>query len=197
MKTLLILGLLLAAAGATAQTDPGANGIGFYWDEGGVCNCLAAAAPYTQLNAYLLATRTTRSAGMSGWEAEIAILPAPTLPPTYTLNNGGENALAAPIFQVGMAEALPYAPTMKLLTVSIVNFSTPFVLAVGPCTPSSFGGLCPGYADGADPDLLIGLTPSTSIPALGRPYFYNVAFFMYSVSPAANDSWSRVKNLYR
>ncbi|MHB8077706.1 MAG: hypothetical protein ACYDIE_00440 [Candidatus Krumholzibacteriia bacterium] len=197
MKTLLVLGLLLVATNAAAQSDPQTNGIGFYWDEGGVSNCLVSAAPYTLMNAYLLATRISQAAGISGWEAEVAIIPPPSYPPIYTLNNGGENALTAPIFQVGLATALPYAPAIKLLTVGILNFGTPLSLAVGPCTPSSFGGLCPGYADGADPGLLIGLTPSTSIPVPGRPGFYVVAFFMYSVDPAERDSWSCVKSLYR
>jgi len=200
MKKLLILGLMLVAPSAFAQTDPGPNGIGFYWDEAGICNCLASAPPYTLLNAYLLATRTTQSAGMAGWEAEVAVVPAPAYPPAYVVHNAGENALTAPIFQVGMANVLPYAPVMKLLTVSILNFGTPFILAVGPCTPSSFGGLRPGYADGADPGLLIGLTPSLNLPVSGRPYFYVVAAFgTYECPPLAaeNDSWGCVKGLYR
>ena len=197
MKKLLVLGLMLVATSAFAQTDPGPNGIGFYWDEVGIHNELYSAPPYTLLNAYLLATRTTQSAGMASWEAEVAVIPAPAYPPIYTLNNGGLNVLTAPIFRVGMANVLPYAPVMKLLTVSILNFGTPFYLAVGPCTPSSFGGLRPGYADGADPGLLIGLTPSCSIPVPGRPYFCIVGWFMHSISATEDDSWGRVKHLYQ
>ena len=197
MKKLLVLGLMLAVTNAFAQTDPKSNSIGFYFDELGINNALASAIPYTMVNAYLLATRTTQSAGMAGWEAEVAVIPAPAYPPAYVVHNAGENALTAPIFQVGMATALPYAPVMKLLTVSILNFGTPFYLAVGPCTPSSFGGLCPGYADGADPGLLIGLTPSCSIPVPGRPYFCIVGWFMHSISATEDDSWGRVKHLYQ
>jgi len=197
MKKLLVLGLMLVATSAFAQTDPKSNSIGFYFDEMGINNALANAAPYTMVNAYLLATRITQSGGLSGWEAEVAVIPTPAVAPSYLLS-GGINVLTAPIFQVGMATALPYAPAMKLLTVSILNFGTPFDLAVGPCTPSSFGGLCPGYADGADPGLLIGLTPSCSIPVPGRPYFYLVAWFMKIIPDAAeNDSWGCVKGLYR
>jgi len=200
MRKLLVLGLVLMATGAAAQTDPNPNGIGFYFDEGGVYNCLPSAAPYTLINAYLLATRITQSAGISGWEAGIAIMPTPAFPPTYTLPGIILNPPTPPNFQVGLGSALPYEPAIKLLTVSILNFGTPFALAVGPCTPSSFGGLCPGYADGADPDLLIGLTPSTGIPVPGQPYFYTVASFMYICGDdlaAEDDSWSGVKRLYQ
>lgn len=198
MKKLLVLALMLMAASAFAQTDDGANGIGFYWDEGGVSNYLATAAPYSQLNVYLLATRITEDSGLSGWEAEVAIIPAPSFPPTYTLNNNGLNVLSAPIFQVGMANALPFAPAMKLLTITLLNFGTPFSLAVGPCTPSSFGGLRPGYAAGNDPGKLVGLTPAASVPVPGRPNFFTVGSFMEPAPVAVeNDSWSGVKNLYQ
>lgn len=198
MKKLLVLALMLMAASAFAQSDDGANGIGFYWDEGGVSNFLETAAPYSSLNVYLLATRITEMSGLSGWEAEVAVIPAPSFPPTYTLNNAGLNVLSAPIFQVGMANALPWAPAMKLLTITLLNFGTPFSLAIGPCTPSSFGGLYPGYADGVNPGLLIGLTPSADLPVPGRPNFYTVATFMEPAPVAVeNDSWGSVKNLYQ
>jgi len=198
MKKLLVLALVLVAANAFAQTDPGPNGIGIYFDESGTSNFLASAPQYTMVNAYLLATRITQSAGLSGWEAEIAITPAPAVAPTYSLNNNGLNVLTAPIFQVGMATALPYAPAMKLLTISILNFGAPMSFAVGPCTPSSFANKYPGYADGMDPGLLIGLTPSCNVPVAGRTNFFTVATFMLTPPVATeNDSWSGVKNLYQ
>ena len=150
MKGLIVLALALAATGAFAQTDPDPDGIGFYFDEGGVSICLATAPAYSVINTYLLATRITESSGISGWEAEVAVIPTPVVAPTYT-TNGGINVLTAPIFQVGLGAALPYAPAIKLLTVGVLNFGTPFALAVGPCTPSSFDGICPGYAAGDDP----------------------------------------------
>ncbi|MHB8079971.1 MAG: hypothetical protein ACYDIE_12035 [Candidatus Krumholzibacteriia bacterium] len=199
MKKLLVLALVLVAANAFAQTDPDPNGIGFYWDEGGVSNYLASAAPYSSLNIYLLATRLTESSGLSGWEAEVAITPAPSFPPTYTVNNAGLNVLTAPNFQVGMANALPYAPAMKLLTITLLNFGTPFSFAVGPCTPTSFPNTnSPGYAAGNDPGVLVPLTASCDVPLAGRPYFYTVATFMQT-PPVATEpgSWSSVKNLYQ
>jgi len=195
LVTLLALALLAVALPASAADN---NGIGFYFDEAGVSNFLSSAPQYTMVNAYLLATGITQSAGLSGWEAEIAIIPAPMVAPTYTLSNNGLNVLTAPVFQVGMANALPLAPAMKLLTVSILNFGVPFSLAIGPCTPSSFGGLYPGYADGANPGILIGLTPSSNVPVPGRTNFYTVAAFMTTAPIATeNDSWSGVKNLYQ
>ncbi len=193
--TLLGLALLALALPASAQDN---NGIGFYWDEAGTTNYLASAAPYSSLNVYLMATRITQPGGLSGWEAEVAVIPAPSFPPTYTLNNNGLNVLSAPIFQVGMANALPWAPAIKLLTITLLNFGTPFSLAVGPCTPSSFGGLRPGYAAGDNPGNLVGLTPAASVPVPGRPNFFTVGSFMEPAPVAVeNDSWSGVKNLYQ
>jgi len=198
MKKLLVLALVLVAASAFAQTDPEPNGIGFYFDEAGTSNYLASAAPYTIVNAYLLATRITQSGGLSGWEAEVAVIPAPAVAPSYTLNNNGLNVLTPPVFQVGMAVALPFAPVIKLMTVGVLNFGTPFSLAIGPCTPSSFEGKYPGYADGVNPGILIGLTPSADVPVPGRPNFFTVASFMQT-APVATvpGSWSSVKNLYQ
>jgi len=198
MKKLLVLALMLVAASAFAQADVEPNGIGFYFDENGDSNFLPTAAPYTLVNAYLLATRLTESSGLSGWEAEIVVTPTPAVPPSYTVNGGGINVLTAPIFQVGLGAALPYAPAIKLLTVGVLNFGTPFSFAVGPCTPSSFGGLRPGFAAGNDPGKLVGLTPSANVPLPGREYFYTVASFI-NPGPVAvdNDSWGSVKNLYQ
>jgi len=195
LVTLLGLALLAVALPASAQDS---NGIGFYFDEAGATNYLASAPPYTMVNAYLLATHITQPGGLSGWEAEVAVIPAPVVAASYLLTNNGLNVLTAPSFQVGMANALPYTPAMKLLTVQVLNFGTPFSLAVGPCTPSSFGGLRPGYADGVNPGLLIGLTPSSNVPVPGRPNFFVVASFM-TTPPVAieNDSWGSVKNLYQ
>jgi len=205
MKKLLVLALVLVAANAFAQSDPGLNGIGFYFDEGGVSNYLPTQAPYTMINCYLLATRITESSGLLGWEAEVAVIPAPGLAPTYTMNAGMSNLLSAPIFLVGMANPLPFAPAMKLLTVSVLNFGTPFSLAVGPCNPSSFGRypyadvpIGPGYAAGNDLGKLIRLTPSSNVPVPGRAYFYTTAAFMQTAPVAIeNDSWGSVKSLYQ
>ncbi|MHB8079970.1 MAG: hypothetical protein ACYDIE_12030 [Candidatus Krumholzibacteriia bacterium] len=195
LATLLALALLAAALPVSAQD---VNGIGFYFDEAAASNYLASAAPYSPINAYLLATHISQAGGLSGWEAEVVITPAPSFPPTYTVSNNGLNVLTAPIFQVGMATALPNTPAIKLLTVTMLNFGTPFKLSIGPCTPSSFGGLYPGYADGIDPGILVGLTPSCNVPLPGRVNFFTVASFMES-APVATEpgSWSSVKNLYQ
>lgn len=182
MKKLLVLAMLVAAANAIAQSDPNPNGIGFYFDEGGVSNYLATAAPYTVVNAYLIATRITEPSGIIGWEAEIAVTPSPVVAPSYT-TNGGINVLTAPVFQVGLGAALPYAPAIKLLTVGVLNFGTPFTLAVGPCTPSSFYGMSPGYAAGNNPERLVGLTPASNVPLPGRLNFFTVAGFMTPAPP--------------
>lgn len=198
MKKLLVIALILVAANAFAQTDPKTNGIGIYFDELGINNGLASAPPYTMVNAYLLATRISQVGGLSGWEAEVAVIPAPAVAPSYLLNNNGLNVLTAPVFQVGMAVAMPQAAAMKLLTISVLNFGTPFTLAVGPCTPSSFEGKFPGYADGVNPGILVGLTPSCSVPVPGRTNFFTVAGFMTTPPVAVeNDSWGSVKNLYQ
>jgi hypothetical protein len=200
MKKLVTLALLLVAASAfAAPTDPAVDGIGIYFDTNGTSNCSTASA-YTNVTAYVLATNISESSGVSGWEAEITTNPA-TFPAgiNFTILGGGLNVLTAPNFQVGLANALPYAPAISLLSISTFYLGGPIQFGIGPCTPTSFPARPgPGFAKGSDPGVLKPLTPAASDAVAGKPYFYWVAG-VNTTCPVAteNDSWGSVKNLYQ
>ena len=103
MKKLLVLLTVLAlAAPAMAGIDPGANGIGVYFDLEANANCAAPTA-MGMLNMYLLATNINETSGISGWETHVYFNPAPPAGVTYTFaGTGAVNPLTAPDFQVGM-----------------------------------------------------------------------------------------------
>ncbi|MHB8079480.1 MAG: hypothetical protein ACYDIE_09510 [Candidatus Krumholzibacteriia bacterium] len=199
MKRVAILLALVLLAGDTRAASPYVNSIGFWFDEVAYANVLPSAPLFARIDAYLLATDLTEPGGLSGWEAEVRVVPAPRFfPPVYTIANNGLNVMTAPIFQVGMAEALPAAPVMKLLTVSLWNEGNDFCLAVGPCTPSSLSGLYPVYANGYDPGLLIELIPrGWSSPDLPPNFYFSAVFGIYPWIANEQDSWGGVKNLYR
>jgi len=86
------------------------------------------------------------------------------------------------------------------MQISMLYTSGPILLGLAPCSPSSFGGLSPGYAVGNYPGTLKPLTPSGSVPWAGVPYGYGVAGVNAGPGcPVASESssWSDVKALYR
>jgi hypothetical protein len=198
MKKLITLALLLVAASAFAQTDPGTDGLGVYFDLGGTSNCMTATInPYTPVTGYLLATRLTESSGVSGWECKMMFDVAPAIPPTYAIQGGGLNVLTAPDFQVGIPSALPFAPAINLLSFTLY-YTAPIRFAIGPCSVSSFNPAAPGYAKGSDPGVLKRFTLAASDAVAGTPGYYFVAGINANCPVAdATSSWTGVKNLYQ
>jgi hypothetical protein len=199
MKKLLVLALMLVAANAFAVVDPDPNGIGIYFDQTADNNCLLSAPQYSTVTAYLCVTNLTTN-GISGWEASIRTNPA-TLPAglTVTLFHGALNVLAPPLYNVG----IPAVGGVAGNPVVLASFSTfylggPIEYAVGPCTPSSFGGLSAGFAAGDDPGLLTPLTPSCDLPFPGFDNTFLVASVAGASCPVATEtnSWGNVKALY-
>lgn len=197
LVTLLTAALLLTGASAYAQ---GPNTIGVYFDLAGENNC-SAAAPYANVNAYLIAKDITVSSGISGWECSVRTEPA-TLPAglNVTLANAGLNVLAYPQFQVGLASALPFSPAIVLATMSTFYLGGPVLFGIGPCTPTSFpDAIGPGYAAGDNPGLLTRLVPSSNVPAPFPNTFWVAGIGAGPTCPVAteNDSWGGVKSLYQ
>lgn len=194
--------LVLSLAPAAFATD----GIGVYSDQAGTINCEGAPTPYTTYTLYLVAKNVSSTAsGISGWECGLIFEPATfTVPPTYTVLNGGLNVMTAPNFQVGIATPVPYAPAISLASITILYMGGSLKVGIGPCTPSSFSNPTgPGYAVGDNPGDLRLLYPSSNTPS-GTPDFYwvnyvNVTGETCPGSPVAADesSWGSVKSLFK
>jgi hypothetical protein len=222
MKTRLLvaLGILLIASPVPAQLDPNPDGIGVYFDQGGI-NCPEIwPAPYTTVTAYLLGTRLTRG-GCSGWEATLLINPT-SFPAGITLDTGSGalNVLTAPEFQVGLSPAR-MGSVVVFVTVSTLYLGGPVVFGVGPltaffdgATPSSEGA-GPAYADPTDPSIVVTLTASSSMPWTlpiyrganttlppNGPYLSSVVAsinsgsFLFCGDAAESATWGGVKALY-
>lgn len=199
MKKLLVLGMMLVATSAFAVVDPDPNGFGIYFDQTADNNCLTVPAPYVTVTAYLCATNLTTN-GISGWECSIRTMPE-TLPAglTVTLMHGALNVLAHPLYNVG----IPAVGGVSGNPVVLASLSTFYLggqidFAVGPCTPSSFGGTSAGFAAGDDVGLLVPFVPAADDPFPGYEYTYRVASVNGATCPVANEtsSWGNVKALY-
>ncbi len=208
LPTTLALVALAVLAQAT-PIDPNPDRIGVYFDLEGI-STTAAPSPYTPLCAYLLATNPSRPAGISGWEATVLINPT-SFPAGITFDLGPEclPVLDPPYFQVGWAVSKADNPIL-LLTIIVWYWVGPITFGVGPCIPSSFGGLTAGYADGADPAILVPLTVSGDVPWTLPAYPGRNSPFIVPqnsfVCACVNDacavatepsSWGSVKALYR
>lgn len=195
MKKLLVLALVLMASSAFA-----ANGLGIYYDTAGTNRTNLAPTPNVFINTYLVAKDISRLDGMSAWECEI-VNSGLEFPEdmTYTFSNptAALNALAPPLFAVGMAPIIPTAPSIYLMRIRFFYEGGIVKLGVGPATPSSFGTSA-GYANGPATILTPFFPVSNLDPVPGRPnYFYVLTLGAASPVGDTNDSWSGVKSLYR
>ena len=201
-KLLVLLGLasLVVAGTAFAQTDPDPDMVGVYIEPGAITNHaeVGAIGPY---DVYLCMTNATAASGVSGWECSIMVTEG-----VFVLNWGyagtAVNALAPPDFAVGLAEPLPWEPSIVLMTMTIGLFApTPVELTVMAQPIPSIPGdpAFPAYAAGDDPGDLRSLGYSTGLNAdTGEP---NVSCVINGVPPfpigTDEDTWGGVKNLYR
>ena len=201
-KAIVLLVIALFAVSALAQTDPGLDGIGIYFDPDGVSNC-ATQVPYTQVTAYLVATRISAPSGMVGWAARILYNPAEipagvtyTLLPPLWLPDPGP---AYPDVVVSLPWCLPAAPAIPLLTISFFHLGGQALFGVGPAYPFSADPQGPGYAPCGEPDQLIALVPSGDVAWPGVPGGYVVAAVNPTGGcpvPVGETSWGAVKALY-
>ncbi len=194
LKMMLALTLLLTGAAFAQDNDP--DGIGVYFDMDGLVTCHATAAPFEQVNAYLLATNVSDATGISGWEAVVTVNGAPVAP-AWTLAAGLDVDPSDTGFQVGIGvapAALPSAPAVVLATwagfimapTDIVDFTVSDVPG-----SVSFAGT-PGYASGSDAGLLIPFQVSS-----GYPYVACAQINACDVVANEDMSWSQVKDLFQ
>ena len=167
MRRLMLLAVCLGgliARSAAAQTDPTPDLIGIYLDQAGTVNCTESPAPYTLVPLYLVAANLSEPSGLAGWEAGIftnpETLPVPLMLTAPLCDFGCE----LPFLHVGLAEALPRAPTMVLARLSLIYTGGPVKLLLGACEPTSFpDDPGPGYAAGDNPGRLVRLRAASTV----------------------------------
>ncbi len=196
-KLLALLAVALLASNAMAQLDPDPDGIGMYFDMGGMVVEHATAAPFESVTAYLLLTNGSESSGVSGWEAVVDVVGAPVAP-AWTLAAGLDVDPSDNGFQVGIGvapAALPAAPAVVLASwTGFVMAPTDYVYFTVSNVPGSQSFPdSPGYAAGDDAGNLIPMQVSS-----GYPYGAPCAMINGTGVVANEDmSWSQVKDLFQ
>ncbi len=200
---LIVKGMLagfLAALPAPALVAQEDNGIGIYFDDAAMTNCLSA-APGTPTTAYLVATGLSTSAGgVSGFECTL-LYDSSEVPGgvEVTLPAAGINVEAPPVYRVAFSSPLPQATAITLLMMSFVCSDGPVLLGVGSAAPCSYEWPCMSVAAGNNPANIIWLTPSSTV---GYPDSSS-GFLVAGVNAgpgcpvvAGAGSWGAVKSLY-
>lgn len=159
MKTSLVLALLLAlAVPAAAQSS-----MGITFSDAAIVNTTDV-NEYSLLLAYMYIE--TPNASIGGYEASIDLDPN-----LFVANlagpNGWTNFGALDNHLVGFMTPLANGPegwvVICTITFIVAAPNSNMVIALGPSTPSSFGGLVPGFADGVDPNILVPCEPVDGI----------------------------------
>ncbi len=208
MKKWLMLALMLVATQACAQVDPDPDGIGVYFDQTALDNCLENPCWFSCVKAYLIATNISAD-GMLGWECSLRTWPDPLPVPLQVdlgfpelLVPGGLNVLDKfPSLAVMYSEPVGQGdPTIVLATLSTMYLGGIIQFGIGPfvwSTPALPGG--PAYVPGDDPLEWRYLHPSSDTPFYDYEDTYLVAAIgeCLCAVPAEVDSWGRVKTLYQ
>ena len=193
--------MIAIASVAFAQIDPDPDGIGLYFDMEATEVCMATAAPFESITAYLLATNITEESGISGWEMEV-LIDGPLVAAAWELIGIQPlNVFTAPVFAVGLGEHGLANPIVN----NVVHLATLTAFVMAPTDQVSFGiknhdssswnPPAPGYAAGDDAGNLVAFQVSS-----GYPFGAAVAVVnMDCENVVANDdvSFGSVKALYR
>ncbi len=144
--------LLGAAAPAVAIDE-----IGLFFDPDADESCLQASA-YANVGVYLFLLDPSAVSGVSGWECSLEL--RDVVLTGVTLTGGGLNFATAPDFMVGVGTAnpLPARRAVELARLSVLYLNTPAAFYIHPFPIPSLEG-SPVYADGANPSILLPLTP--------------------------------------
>ncbi len=190
---ILILAITFVAGTCLAQMSTGPDVVGIYYDTTAFVNCMDNVPLYAPIDLYICFTNISTTSGISGWEANVDIQPAPPIPPTFTLMGPGAlNVSTAPDFVVGHAGCLPWASSMPVLSITITPLAAiPTSFYLSGADISSFGGF-PGYATCADP----GDLRACDIHYCG-PAGLTATMFQICGCPSEDATWGGVKNLYR
>jgi len=200
---LLALTSLFISNMAFAILDEGENSLGVYFDyDTFEQNCIDGILMIPTSMYFVMANCTQASIGgfEFAWEDD------PTIIFVFgtIFTNGGTNFGDNYNFLVGFVTPLITGPASLLVEVSFLQVAPAAAnISVGPSTPSSFGGLFAGFADGADPNILIPMNYAT-VDGINvvidddgwvRPGVGSIG----CVGPVPNEemSWGGVKALYR
>jgi hypothetical protein len=113
-RSVLIVLVVMMPAWGQAQLDPRTDGIGIYFDEGGLTNCINTTVPYQPVVAYLAATRISAGSGISGWECAVTIA-GDHVAQSWSVRWNGTNFLTPPLFAVGFGTGpMPAQPVCVL-----------------------------------------------------------------------------------
>nr|MEE4269059.1 hypothetical protein [Candidatus Krumholzibacteria bacterium] len=184
--------LALIAMSASAQVDPGPNGLGLYADMDGMVNRLDTEPGMVEL--YLLATNVTEP-NVSGWEFALNYSPSSLYFAGYTIPYSNVNVGTFPSFTVGLAEPIPQAPVMHLMTlnVGVSNMEPAAIYLMAPALPvgGSLGNDLPAFITA--PDFYItAFQPSSG--SVNAPVFRINGDAPVATEPA---TWGGVRALYR
>jgi len=175
------------------QTDPGGDGLGIYFDLDGTEHCNTP--PLGPVELYMLLTNASAPGGVGSWTCRVEFDEVPScFFQGFTANGYTGSIWTPPDLYIILIDPLPWAPAIKLLTLSFL-INNPqcmwFYILPHPNSP------IPGqilYIDGADPQQFIPMHRSTGGP--GTP----VAGLNCDCPPPVNteiSSWGEVKSLYR
>lgn len=120
MRRALLLGvaLLVWPAWARAQIDPRTDGIGCYFDQQAVGNCITTTSSFQLVTAYMIATRISATSGMSGFECAAIISGGGFCPLGWNVFHAGTNFLTAPLVAVGFGVLTVRSPAFLLASVA-------------------------------------------------------------------------------
>ena len=100
MATVLAMGSIVFA-----QADPDPDGVGIYFDQAGMVNCIDQVG-YEPFYAWLVLTNLSNPDGVGGFECRITFNPDTVYWMGYTYNGGGTNYAVFPDFLVGLYQPL-------------------------------------------------------------------------------------------
>ncbi len=195
--------MIAIASVAFAQIDPDPDGIGLYFDMEATEVCMATAAPFESITAYLLATNITEESGISGWEMEVLVDGPLTADAWELIGIQPLNVFTAPRFAVGLGEhglANPIVDNvvhLATLTAYVLAPTDQVSFGIKPHCSSSWNPPAPGYAAGNNAGNLVPfLVSGGGFDALENPV---AQINTDECSVVSNDdvSFGSVKALYR
>jgi hypothetical protein len=184
--------LALIAMSASAQVDPGPNGLGLYADMDGMVNSLDTEPGMVEL--YLLATHLTE-ANIGAWEVALNFPLGSLYLAGYNIPYSNVNVGIFPSFTVGVVEPLLQAPIIHLMTITfgVTNMEPAAIYLTAPALPvgGSMGNDLPAFTTAPEHDLTAFHPSSGSVNA--------PVFMINGDAPVATEpaTWGGVRALYR
>ena len=196
MKKWILLTLMLIASSAFAQLDPNPNGVGVYFDQGAMQNCLMDPPLYSQVTAYVIATNIS-TPGILGWQCSLRTVPA-VLPGGIGVTAGCTMTDVLPDMsctfgsRVGLND-----PTIILATLTVLFTGGAIDFAIGPHSVPWLPDT-PCFRAGNNFNTVLPLNASSSVPYPGYDNTFIVASINGALCPVPTEpvSWGCLKALY-